>query len=173
MKDDQLVTLSQEGNQEAFAALYEKYFDAIYRFFYWQTNRNQEIAEDLTQDTFLDVAKSIKNFNNQGSFKNWLYTIAKSKLSKWIKSKYDLPKEPLFDNFEYPENSIDPDHQKKATTKVERLLDKLNEKERKVVILRYLKNYSVKEVAKELNISMSNVKVITHRAITKMKCIEL
>jgi len=69
MKDNQLIALAQNGNQEAVAALYEKYVDAIYRFFWWQTNQNVEVAEDLTHDTFLAMAKSINKFNNQGKFK--------------------------------------------------------------------------------------------------------
>lgn len=174
MDDDQkIVMLAKEGNKEAISALYENYFDPIYRFFYWQTNKNSEIAEDLTQDTFIEMAKFIHKFKSLGSFKNWLYTIAKRQLSKWLKSKYDLPKEPLFDNFANPENIIDPQQQQQATKKVSELLARISDKERSVVIFRYLKNYSVKETAKELNMSTANVKILTHRAIKKMKDIKM
>lgn len=173
MKDNQLITLAQNGSQEAIATLYEKYVDAIYRFFWWQTNRNVEVAEDLTQDIFLEMAKSINKFNNQGKFKNWLYTIAKRQLSAWLKQKYDLPKEALFDNLALPENSIDPEKQNQTIKKVEKLLGKLSEVERSVVVLRYLKNYSVKETAQELKLTASNVKVIAHRALKKLRQMNL
>ena len=171
--DQNIVMLAKDGNKEAVASLYENYFDPIYRFFYWQTNKNPEIAEDLTQDTFIEMAKSIHRFYGEGSFKNWLYTIAKRQLSKWLRSKYDLPKEPLFDNFANPEIIIDAQQQQQATKKVSELLAKISEKESSVIILRYLKNYSVKETAQELNISAENVKILAHRAIKKMRDIKM
>lgn len=173
MKDPQLIELAQDGHQEAIAALYEKYVDAIYRFCYWQTNQNAEVAEDLTHDTFVEMTKSIGKFNNQGKFKNWLYTIAKRQLSNWVKQKYDLPKEPLFDNIAQPEESIDPEKQDKAIKKVEKLLEQLSKTERSVIVLRYLKNYSVKETAQELELSSSNVKVTAHRAMKKLREMDL
>ena len=169
MKDHQLISLAQDGHQEAIAALYEKYVDAIYRFCYWQTNQKVEVAEDLTHDTFVEMTKSIGKFNNQGKFKNWLYTIAKRQLSSWIRQKYDLPKMPLFDNIARPEESIDPEKQNKAVKKIENLLKQLSKTERSVIVLRYLKNYSVKETAEELELSISNVKVTAHRAIKKLR----
>jgi len=72
--------------------LYEKYVDVIYRFCYWQTNQNTEVAEDLTHDTFVEMARSTGKFNNEGKFKNWLYTIAKRQLAAWMRQKYNLPK---------------------------------------------------------------------------------
>lgn len=174
MDDDKnIVMLAKNGSIEAVASLYEKYFDVIYRFFYWQTNKNLEIAEDLTQDTFIEMAKSIRRFKHEGSFKNWLYTIAKRQLNKWLKRKYDLPQEPLFDNLSCPEKIIDPEHQQQVIEKVDKLLAQLSERERSIIIFRYLKNYSVKETAQKFNISINNVKVIAYRAIQKMKNIKL
>jgi len=173
MEDDQLVSLAQNGRQEAVASLYEKYFDAIYRFFYWQTNMESEVAEDLTHDTFIEMVKSIRKFKHKGNFKNWLYTIAKRQLANWLRSKYNLPKSPLFDYLPEPESSVDPEKQEEAAKQVEELLDKLSETERSVIILRYLKNYSVKETATELKISVSNVKVVAHRSIKKLREIQL
>lgn len=173
MTDQQLISLAQDGNQEAFGALYEKYVDAIYRFCYWQSNRNPEVAEDLTHDTFVEMTKSIAKFNNHGSFKNWLYTIAKRQLSAWLRQKYDLPKVPLFDNIAQPEDSIDPEQQQRAIKQVTNLLGQLSATERSVIVLRYLKNYSIKDTAQDLQLSVSNVKVIAHRAIKKLKKMSL
>jgi len=173
MKDNQLIALAQNGNQEAIAALYEKYVDAIYRFFYWQTNNDAQVAEDLTHDTFVEMVKSISKFKNDGKFKNWLYTIAKRQLTDWVRQKYDLPKEPLFDNLVQPEDSIDPEKQEQTIKKVEELLDKLSKTERSVIVLRYLKNYSVKETAEELKLTASNVKVTAHRALKKLRQMNL
>jgi len=108
-KSTVLVEMAQAGDEGAVAALYELYFDPIYRFFYWQTNSNTEIAQDLTHDTFIEMIQSLRNFRFKSSFKNWLYMIAKHVLAKWLRSKYDLPTTQLFDNLSQPEESIDPE----------------------------------------------------------------
>ncbi len=153
---------------ELVRVMYERYVDAIYRYCYWQTNRNED-AEDLTADIMLDMAKNIRKFRGEGSFKNWLYAIAKNHLMHWLRKRYELPLLPLLDNVEYGSTWIDPGEQGEARKKVVAFLKRLPPRERAVLDLRYLKGYSVKEAAKELGISESNVKVVTHRAINKLR----
>lgn len=168
-KSDALVELAQTGDESAVAALYELYFDPIYRFFYWQTNSNIEVAQDLTHDTFIEMVKSLHNFRFKSSFKNWLYMIAKHVLAKWLRSKYDIPTTQLFDNLSKPEESIDPEKQGQTIERVRQLLSSLSQTERDVIVLRFLQNYSTKEVATALNISIANVKTITHRTLKKLQ----
>lgn len=149
-------------------AMYEQYVDAIYRFCYWQTNRSED-AEDLTADIMLDMAKNIRQFRGDSSFKNWLYAIAKNHLARWIRKKYELPLLPLQDNAEYGSVWIDPVEQDVARKKVAALFSRLAPRERAVLELRYLKGYSVKETAKELKLSEPNIKVLTHRALVKLR----
>lgn len=169
MEEKQLIRLSKSGNNEALGKLYEKYFDAIYRFFYWQTNQNKESAEELTQETFFEMVKSIFKFKNKGKFKNWLYAIAKYKLKHWLRKKYQLPQTPLFENIINSEIWIDPDEQEKKVKQLETLITKLYEREQILIRLRYLKNYSVRETAQELKISEANVRVLAHRALIKLR----
>ena len=169
MEDSQLVKLAKEGHSEAVSQLYNKYFDPMYRYCYWQINRNHEDAQDLTHDIFIEMAKSIKNFKGEGSFKNWLYTIAKRQVNKWIKRKYDATLTPLFDNIPEPENFIDPEEQSKKIAVLETVLDVLKPNARKILQLRYLRNYTVAETAQELGLSESNVKVLSHRAFKKLQ----
>lgn len=111
-QDIQLAKLAAQKNEQAFIALYRKYFSPIYRFCYWQTN-NRHDAEDLTQNVFIEMAKSVGKFKGEGSFKNWLYTIAKRQVNAWIKRKYQLPQEPLFENsIPDTENWIDHENEK-------------------------------------------------------------
>ena len=173
MEDTQLVALAQKGHSEAVAQLYDKYFDAIYRYCYWQTNRQEEIAQDLTQDVFVQMAKSIKNFRGDGSFKNWLYTIAKRQITAWVSQKYDAELTPLFDNIPDEEDFIDPEKQQEKVELLNKVLNNLKPKARNVLRLRYLRNYSVAETAQELKLTESNVKVITHRSLKKLGGVDL
>lgn len=168
-QSNQLAILASQGNQEAFIALYQQYLPPIFRFFLWRTNHKQT-SEDLSQDVFVEMAKSIKKFSNTGSFRNWLYTIAKRKLQLWLKNKYQLPTDPLFDQI-IPDTPkwIDPENEKLKIKTIKKLLKKLDKKKKNVITLRYLKNYSVKETAKKLKITESNVKVLTHRALALLR----
>lgn len=167
--DQQLLELAKNGHAEAVSLLYRKYVDAVYRFCYWQTNQRAELAEDLTQDTFVEMVKSLSTWRGQGSFRNWLYTIAKRQIARWLRKQYQLPTTPLFDQLPQPEELIDPQHQQRRLNQVSQLLESLPETESQVLQLRYLNNYSVAEVAKKLELSVSNVKVIAHRALKKLK----
>ncbi len=166
--EQQFVELAKTGNKAGIEALYELYFEPIYRFCYWQTNRSDD-AEDLTQDIFIEMAKSIHNFKGESSFKNWLYILAKRQISAWIRQKYELPTEPLFDMIPDKAEWIDQENDAFKKKVLENLLKKLTDLERLVMKLRYLQNYTVKEAAQKLHLSEGNVKVICHRCIKKLQ----
>jgi RNA polymerase sigma-70 factor (ECF subfamily) len=168
MTDEKLVELAQKGIQDSVALLYEKYVDAIYRFCYWQTNQSAD-AEDLTSDIMLDMAKGFKNFKGEASFKNWLYGIAKHHLAHWLRHKYELPLISLDDNLAQGDDWIDPDHQEGNRRRLATLFKQLSPREQKLLTLRYLRGYSVSETAKALKLSGSNVKVLTHRTLAKLR----
>ena len=167
-QEQQFVQIAKSGDRRGVEALYQLYFDSIYRFCYWQTNRSED-AEDLTQDIFIEMAKSIRNFKGDSSFKNWLYIIAKRQVSNWIKQKYQLPIAPLFEMIPNQEDWIDPNNMEVKNQVVENLFNYLTDQERKIMTFRYLQNYTVKETAEVLYISEANVKVICHRCLKKLQ----
>ena len=65
---------------ETFVFLYDKYVEKIYKFLYFRTF-DQDLAEDITSQTFLKAMDKIKTFNpNKGTFQAWLYQIARNLL---------------------------------------------------------------------------------------------
>jgi RNA polymerase sigma-70 factor (ECF subfamily) len=167
-QEERLIHLAKTGDEHGVVGLYQIYFEPIYRFCYWQTNRSED-AEDLTQDIFIEMAKSIGNFRGEASFKNWLYVIAKRRVSKWIKQKYNQATVALFESISASEIWIDDENQLFKTKVVQKLLDKLSDKERVVMSLRFLQNLNIKEVAARLHLTEANVKVITHRSLAKLQ----
>ena len=75
--DAQLVGLAQNGHQEAFAELYDRYFDRIFDFLS-RMLRNRAEAEDVAQDTFIRAIRSIDRLESGSKFKSWLFTIARN-----------------------------------------------------------------------------------------------
>ena len=167
--DEQFVQMAKDGLPAGVAALYERYFAAIYRFCYWQTNQSDD-TEDLTQDIFVEMAKSIRRFQGHSSFKNWLYVLAKRRVMLWIKERYHLPTVPIFDMIPDPaERWIDPENMDRKSEILRKLFRHLTEIEEKVMQLRFLQNFSVKETAHALKISENNVKVVCSRSLKKLQ----
>jgi len=163
-----LINLAQGGNVQGVQALYEKYFQAIYRFCFWQTGVSED-AEDLTQEVFVAMTQSLSQFRGESSFKNWLYQIAKNIIAQWIKKKTRVKQAPLFEQLADTPQWIDPENDIYKQQLVKKILSVLKPQEKKVITFRYLRNYSVAETAQKLKISVSNVKVMTHRVLIKLQ----
>ncbi len=76
-EDAELVELAVGGDSAAFAELYERYFDNVYDFLARMV-KNREEAADLAQDTFLRAMNSLSSLTKAGSFKSWVFTIARN-----------------------------------------------------------------------------------------------
>lgn len=162
------VRSAQSGDTHSLTALYRTFVTPIYRFCFWQT-QDQAVAEDLTSETFMIMVKNIASFKHGGSFKNWLYTIAKRQVFSWIKEKYHTTTLEEYHSL-IPDTSdlISSEAEEVKKKQIETLLNKLTSQEKKVVTLRYRDNYSVQETAQALKLTVSNVKVIAHRAKAKL-----
>lgn len=78
MLEEDLVQQAVTGDQQAFAHLYDTYFEKLYRFIYSRVN-NQQQAEDLTSQVFIKAWEKITTFRPQdGSFRAWIYRIARN-----------------------------------------------------------------------------------------------
>ena len=82
-----LVDLAKEGDSEAFGQLYDHYVTGVFRFIYYRVG-SQQLAEDLTSETFVRGLRAIQRFNWQGKdFGAWLTTIARNLVADHFKSK--------------------------------------------------------------------------------------
>ena len=75
--DAALVLQAQDGSKEAFAQLYDRYFERIYDFVR-RTLRNEADAADVTQEVFIKAMGSVGTLSNPSVFKSWLFTIARN-----------------------------------------------------------------------------------------------
>lgn len=169
MTDEEAINLYRQGSISGLGFIYDKYFPVIYRYLYWQTH-DVPTAEDLTSETMLTLSRSLFKFRGDSSFKNYLFQIAKNVLSHWLKkNKYELPLLTLTESaLPTPADLINPDHQEQNIQKLNLLLSKLSAQDKKLIQLRYLRNYSVAETAKSLQLSESNVKIKTMRILKKL-----
>jgi RNA polymerase sigma-70 factor (ECF subfamily) len=175
-EDSELVDAINSGQHTLFYDLVKRYERRLYSFGF-KICQDVQDAEDLVQETFLNVFRYLKDFRHETKFKNWLYKIASSVcIKKRRKSKFAPERELSLDEF-IPEDKTQapkelPDW---ATAPLDQLLNQelsntireailsLPEKYRLVIMLRDLEGFSTDETADILNVSSSNVKVRLHR----------
>lgn len=175
--DRELIQAIQAGRHDLFPELVQRYQGVLYNFGMRMCAESRD-AEDMVQDTFLNVFKYIDGFRYETQFRNWLYRIATSAcVKKRRRSKYAPERELSLDEFlpsdEAKMASRTPDW---ATKPLDRVLNEelghilrkavldLPENHRVVLVLRDIEGFSTEESAQILNLSAANIKVRLHRA---------
>ncbi|KMZ42672.1 MULTISPECIES: RNA polymerase sigma factor [Bacillales] len=156
---------------EQIGVIYEAHYDDIYYFLLYFTGR-QEDAEDMVQEVFSRLLKILPRYDGRVAMKTWLFSIAKHvaidhyRKQKWqrlfsdnwlalMKSTEGLPEEELAT--------------KEEMYSIQRALQKLKPDQRIIVILRYIKEYSVKETAEILGFPETKVRVDCHRGLKALQ----
>ncbi len=159
--DENLVREAINGNQEAFALLYDKHFDKIYRYVYLKVNKRTE-AEDLTQDVFLKALGAISSYKwRQVPFSAWLFRIAHNEVIDYYRKQGKKEFVQLDDNI--TENKDDPVLVAEASFEKGELmaaLQKLSPAQREVITLRFASELSIAEVAKTLGKREGTIKAL-------------
>jgi RNA polymerase sigma-70 factor (ECF subfamily) len=176
-KDFDLIQAINSGEVDKFQDLVKRYEAKLYNFSL-RMCRDPSDAEDMIQDTFLNVFRYLKNFRYETKFKNWLYKVAASTcFKKRRKSKFAPDKELSLEEFLPNDEAEKPDHVPEwALMPLDKLLNEelagvinetiisLPKKYRMIILLRDIEGFSTTETAQILNLSPSNVKVRLHRA---------
>jgi RNA polymerase sigma-70 factor (ECF subfamily) len=170
LTENDLVRQAKEGNREALAELVSRYSDKIYNLAL-RILRNREDAEDVLQETFLQVLRKLDTFDERSTFFTWIYRIGtNTSLMKLRKKKQifaELPDKPDLEDKVFVDWSQDPsmDVQNEEIKNIlDQAIGELSEIYRSVFILRDLEHLSIKETGKILNISEENVKIRLRRA---------
>jgi RNA polymerase sigma-70 factor, ECF subfamily len=176
-EDTELIEAINSGQHNLYYDLVKRYERKLYNFGLRACWDPQD-AEDLVQETFLNVFKYLKDFRYETKFKNWLYKIASSVcIKKKRKSKFAPDRELSLDEFLPPDEAhvatALPDWahaplKKLLNNELSETLKKatlsLPEKYRVVILLRDMEGFNTEETAQILNVTPSNVKVRLHRA---------
>jgi RNA polymerase sigma-70 factor (ECF subfamily) len=176
-RDTELVEAINAGRHDLFQELVKRYEIKLYNFGLRMCGDTRD-AEDMVQETFLNVFKYLKDFRYETKFKNWLYRIAASIcIKKRRKSKFAPDRELSLEEFLPQEDAPTPREipnwaqlplekllNEELSTMLQEAIISLPKKYRVVVILRDLERFSTAETAQILNLGESNVKVRLHRA---------
>jgi len=141
----------------------------LYRYILVRCSHRKEIAEELTQDVFIQAWEKKELFNsNKSSLKNWLYIIARNKVIDFFrKNKVSVSLEEI-DNFVAAERT-DQIETDLIMEDVIKKISLLKDEEQDILILRYLQEFEIHEIEKIVNKKYSATKVMLHRAMQKLK----
>jgi RNA polymerase sigma-70 factor, ECF subfamily len=177
--DRMLVDRFKNGDATAFDQLVTRYWDRIYAMTN-QLLRNQQDAEEVTQDAFIRAHRGLVNFRGDSAFSTWLYQIAtnlaRNRYWYWWRRKRDRSLSfdaPIGHDSETTLAELIPAEQETpedATVtqefvgRVAECMEQLNEKHREILILRNVQNLAYEEIAEILGISVGTVKSRIARA---------
>lgn len=177
--DRVLVDRFRNGDSAAFEEMVARHWDRIYGMVH-QLLRNQQDAEEVTQDAFIRAHRGLANFRGDSSFSTWLYQIAtnlaRNRYWYWWRRKRDRTvsfDQPVGEDSDTPLSEIfvgeseSPGDVTVTQELVDRIavgMEKLGAKHREVLILRNVKNLSYEEIAGILGISVGTVKSRIARA---------
>ncbi|MGE5653993.1 MAG: sigma-70 family RNA polymerase sigma factor [Bacillota bacterium] len=178
--DEQLVSACQNGHWEAFESLVARYERKIYNLAF-RLSGNAEDANDLAQETFVRLYRSIHTFKGQSAFSTWLYRIATNVCLDEIRRRQRHPTMSLDAPLETEEGQMERDvvdltqlpefiyESKELRQLVQRLISELSEDHRTVLILRDFENLSYEEIAEILGCQLGTVKSRLNRARAALK----
>ncbi len=159
-----LVERVKSGDEGAFEELYQEYYKLAYYFAY-KLCRNEADAKDAVQDTFIEIHRSISTLKENSYFKAWMYKIVHSKCKKiFRKNKYvttDFEEEPIIGSMAEDRREFIPEQFVHFTSDQEALqacLNQLPQSQRAIIILFYLEQMSIKEIADIMEIPTGTVK---------------
>jgi RNA polymerase sigma-70 factor (ECF subfamily) len=171
-RERELVEAAQR-DASRFGELYELHFHRIYAFVARRV-RNRHVAEDITSDVFCRALANLRRFEWRGApFGAWLVRIAANALGDWAKSssrRYespepdDTPEAAVLDQGSTP-GLEDTENQ----ARLFRLVDELPADQRRVVLLRFGEEKSVREVARELGRTEGAVRQLQFRALERLR----
>ena len=155
-------------DEKALFQLYDKYQKPLQKFIYRKI-RDQEVAEEISQDVFLDFIEALRDFNFKSSLKTFLYSIGRNKTIDYIRKK--KLKKVLFSALPayFIESLktifIDEELEKKElSTKIKKTLDMLPNDYRVVLRLKYVEGERVNNIAQKLSMGFKATESLIYRA---------
>ncbi len=183
MKNNDVTLIQQtlSGDQNAFTVLVEKYQKQVHAFA-WRKLGDFHLAEEITQDTFLQVYQKLWTLRDPNRFAAWLHAIAKNcclasyrKTELPVVSLDTMPEAELEKIFytQYLDKQSEVSADEKRHEVVKHLLNKLPENEYTVITLHYLGEMRCEEISEFLDVPVNTIKSRLHRARKRLKEEEL
>ncbi len=187
--DDELMISCRQGDPKAFAVLMRRYRDRLTRYINGFV-KNDDLAQDLTQETFLRAYRSRETYVPRASFAAWVYRIATNLCHDEFRKRRTSPTVSLntcftvqvnekgdvedYELYEMlPDDSISPPdvemEKEEQRARLRAAIESLSEKHRTVILMHVYNGMEYAEIAKQLGCSVGTIKSRMHYAIRSLK----
>lgn len=175
-----LVQQARDGEEHAFAALVDAHSEKIISLA-WRLTGSRAVAEDIAQEAFLRLFRSLASFRGDSSVGTWLYRttsrlaidhLRREKIKRRIflfrsaDSEQSDPLEMVADSSASPHELL---QARETAARMQRVLQRLPARQKAVFILRQQEGLSLKEIAETLNLELGTVKAHLHRAVSQFR----
>lgn len=169
---DLLLARASQADPEALTELYDQYVDRIYAYIYHRVGQ-AEVAEDLTGQVFMRMLEAIRAGHAwRTSFSGWLYRIAHNLVIDYYRRRQRASFVDLDDAA--PVQAVDGDPLRSAELRLDsqrlrEALHTLTEEQTQVIVLRFLEELSIAEVAKIMGKTEGAIKALQYRAVLALR----
>jgi RNA polymerase sigma-70 factor (ECF subfamily) len=168
-EEPDLCRRASAGDRRAFAALYDRHVDAVYRYAFYRVRSDAE-AEDVTSEVFHRALVAMPRFEPRRPFLAFLYTIARNVVADQLRRA--RPTASFEDAIAHPSDAAGPEEiagRLDDARRLRRAIAKLTELQQEVIVLRFLEDRSTKEVAAFTGKPESTIRGIQMRALAALR----
>ncbi|WP_299112863.1 RNA polymerase sigma factor [uncultured Winogradskyella sp.] len=175
INDDQIIEAIQNGEAKAYGQLVDRYKDLVYTLALRMLKHREE-AEEVAQDVFIKVFKSLDKFKGDSKFSTWIYKVTYNTcLDNIKKNKKHLNDvaidEYTFNKLDTIDNALDNIIKEEKNVLIKNCINKLPEDSSALLTLFYFEELSLDEISKIVNVEANTVKVKLFRARKKLAVI--
>ena len=158
-----LIQMAQSGDRQAFAQLYLKYKDRLFRYAYFKLGNTQD-AQDAVSNCIVEAYSGIALLKSEKAFSSWLFKILYRECCRILRQNIDRKVEQSL------EDSCDvPSRGEMLAPELEEALAILTPEDRDIVLLSAVAGYKTREIAEMLGLNHATVRSKLSRALAKMK----
>lgn len=166
------LAIQAKTDRAAFEELYNHFFPRVYSYLYARM-KNGDAADDVVSVAFEKMLMNLDSYDPEKSaFSTWLFRIASNAMTDYFRRQQRRGETQWEDFFDPSDGKPSPEQEvlkKEGASDLLKALDKLSERERQIVNMKYFSGMSNKDIAEELGMTATNVGVILHRSLSKLK----
>ena len=181
--DQEIVARAREGHEDAYRELIRRYQRPVFSLVYRMV-RDRELAEDLTQETFVKVLNAIDSYRPEFKFSSWIFKIANNAAIDHLRrreldtlSLEGAPDATTPDRVEatalqisdHAESQLEEMEARELGSAIEKAIEALRPEYRSCILLRHVEGRSYEEIAEILELPLGTVKTYIHRARAQLK----
>lgn len=173
--DQHYISLTLNGDSSAFAILVDRYKDLVYTLTL-RMLKNREEAEEVAQDTFIKLYKSLNRFKGDSKFSTWIYRVAyNASLDRLKKNKKYFNNVAIDEYTEHQvktiDNALSKLEEEERSQAIQKCIEQLPSEDAFILTLYYFEGQSLDEISKVIDLTPNNVKVKLFRSRKKLATI--